>query len=231
MKAVLNYLSNISAGSVVKEGITWIVVLSLWTYTIVYAIQVLQSYSRLTELKNTNAQLKEKVALLNNTNGLTEEEIDQFNAAVTQLIPEQEDYFLLVNSLENLANETGFVLSDYTIDLSDTSSEKLSLTVKGRGDREAFLRFLESYNFASGRLITIESIDYYLVADSQEYSFNLNFYTQKPPETTEEPQTSGTDPSSLVSSVLVGDTQGSFTSLTDGDIQFIKEIITKTPLQ
>ena len=53
-----------------------------------------------------------------------------------------------------------------------------SITVTGIGDQDSFLKFLQNYNFAGGRLITAEKIEFNKGASGTS-NLVLNFYNKK----------------------------------------------------
>jgi hypothetical protein len=100
------------------------------------------------------------------------------NKFLSLLIPDSEDYFSIIVALERLSLQTHFIIVTYTINLKDSTSLKLSLTINGQGDPDAFLSFLKEYNFSGARLITIDKISY---SSQEQKGIELlaNFYTAK----------------------------------------------------
>ncbi|GAB4219118.1 MAG: hypothetical protein Fur009_3640 [Candidatus Microgenomates bacterium] len=104
---------------------------------------------------------------------IIEEDIKLLN----MLIPNIEDYFSIIYSLERLSSETGFAIVDYHVDVINSTKNSLQLTISGIGDSKSFLNFLEKYNFAGGRLITSNKIEF----DSNKNNaikLNLTFYSK-----------------------------------------------------
>ena len=93
---------------------------------------------------------------------------------MNKLIPDNEDFFSVISAIERLSKETNFVINQYTINLSESTPEKLSLAVTGDGNSETFLKLLENYNFVGGRLITLNTFDFN--NKGVQYSLNFNFY-------------------------------------------------------
>ena len=127
------------------------------------------------------AQLDQKRALLSSVHSQDLETLEQDLAFMNRLIPESENYFSIIQTLERLSVSTGFQVSSYTINLDNSSETKLSLMVNGEGSSEAFLRFLNSYSGDGGRFITIEQIS----LDPQQpngIQLNLNFYAKSSQE-------------------------------------------------
>lgn len=122
-----------------------------------------ESDAKVAVLKAEINELQQKKDFINYRKDLDEDSLDNIetiNNSLTQLFPETEDYFSVIIALERLSQKTNFIISSYTINLQSSTPEKLSLVITGQGDRESFLRFLQNYNFAGGRLITIDKISY-----------------------------------------------------------------------
>ena len=87
-------------------------------------------------------------------------DIDAMNALLSKLVPEKEDYFSIIDTFDRLSQSTGFIITSYSLDLTKSTKDKLSIAVEGTGDQNAFLNFLNNYSYGGGRLITVDSIDY-----------------------------------------------------------------------
>jgi len=101
--------------------------------------------------------LQTKYNLLNNPL-ILKENLDEDITFLNQLIPNAEDYFSIIYSLENLSQQTDFAIVSYNVNLSGSTNNRFKLIVSGTGDITSFMKFLENYNFAGGRLITAEKI-------------------------------------------------------------------------
>jgi len=131
-------------------------------------------------LENDIQMLKTKVDFINLQAKIQKEGIDTdtLNKLLGALVPEEEDYFSIITALDTLSTKTGFLITSYSLDLSRSSPTKLSISVEGTGDQAAFLKFLDSYSFGGGRLITVDSIDY----QTQGFftiKLAVNFYSGK----------------------------------------------------
>ena len=134
--------------------------------------------AKLAKLEADIKDLGLKKSILDASIGASLDEIDLDVTVMSKLIPEVEDYFSAIAALEELSAKTGFIITSYDIDLTNSEANKLSLNITGIGDQQSFINFLQQYNFEGGRLITTENIS--LGRDKSE-SFNLvlNFYNQK----------------------------------------------------
>lgn len=106
------------------------------------------------------------------------EKLDSDLKVLNKLIPNSEDYFSIIYALEKISQDTGFLITSYNINVLQSTSEKILLKVRGEGDTSSFLKFLDSYNFSGGRLITSDKI--FLNQENQNLiEINLAFYNKK----------------------------------------------------
>lgn len=112
---------------------------------------------RVDSLKVENTELANKVALINSAipeSGKLDEDVKFLNT----LIPDSEDYFSIIYALEKLSQKSSFRITDYTVNVGASTSEKLRISVDGIGNSQSFIDFLKDYNFSGGRLITSDKI-------------------------------------------------------------------------
>lgn len=107
-------------------------------------------------------------------------EVDQLVLLLDKLLPKSEDYYSIFRSLNSLALKTGVNLRSYSIPFSPSSSEKTVVNVIGQGTPELITNFLNSYQYTSGRLITMDNIQF--SPETSELSFTLNFYSKNIPD-------------------------------------------------
>lgn len=124
------------------------------------------------------AELQNKANRVRENSKIDPNVLDEMNGTLLKLIPDEEDYFLVINALEKLSRETRFSLLRYSINLSSTNAEKLSLTIDGSGDIDAFLTLLQRYKFGGERLITNESLEF-APDNLSSVKIILNFYHKK----------------------------------------------------
>jgi len=131
-------------------------------------------------LKTDIKELKAKVDLIKLKGKLKNEgiDIDSINKLLLNLVPEEEDYFSIVTALEKISLETNFFITEYIVNLNKSKSTNISMTIYGLGNNDAFLNFLKNYNFAGGRLIAINEIDFSSKTPKGN-KLNLNFYSGK----------------------------------------------------
>lgn len=153
--------------AIIRKNSTYILFLA--GFTVIFVISILFFISRfnettgkIEEVTKQNVDLKKKVDALQQTNQLLNQgvNIEEMNKIFSTLIPDIEDYFSILYALEKLAGDTKFIVTDYTINVSASTANILSITVTGEGDTNVFLNFLKDYNFSGARLITVDKIDF-----------------------------------------------------------------------
>lgn len=112
---------------------------------------------KISTLKTELNQLQNKVTLMN-TAIPSSEKLEEDLGFLNKLIPNIEDYFSIVYSLEKLSQKSNFIITSYSVVVGKSIPGKLKLDVTGMGDSQAFIDFLKNYNFGGGRLITSDKI-------------------------------------------------------------------------
>ena len=103
-------------------------------------------------------------------------DIDKLNKIFFLLLPNSQDYFSIILALESISKKTNFVVTSYSLNPRESSSNRLSISITGFGDRNAFLNFVENYNFISNRLITIDQLEFSELNPNSDKKISLNFY-------------------------------------------------------
>ncbi len=136
-------------------------------------------------LEDKIKSLEKRKSLIEYTKNLKNRNIniELINQYLNSLIPNTEDFFSITAALENLSHETGFIIINYDLGPIDGNRKTVSLTITGIGNMDTFLEFLKKYRFNSGRLITIDKIDYspenLNQTSTAEKKLYLTFYSQK----------------------------------------------------
>jgi len=143
-------------------------------------------YSQFNRQKKEVELLQDEIAMLGDrfntlkyNKTLTQDQIKDYNKLLSSLIPETEDFFSIIYALEAISNASGFKISDYSIDITATTKERLTLTANGKGDTNAFLKFLQEYQFVGGRLVTTDKIVYRGEKNAADTKITLNFYSKR----------------------------------------------------
>ncbi len=150
-----------------------------------YIQQIKQFNKQKSILKDKIESSEKRKSLIELANNLKNRDIDVelINQYLNSLIPNNENFFSIITALENLSQETGFMIINYNLDFIDTNSKTVSLKITGIGDMDTFLEFLKNYRFNGGRLITINKIDYYPEDQTNsltnEKNLYLTFYSQQ----------------------------------------------------
>ena len=162
-----------------KVAVSTFVVVVLLIITLTVAIVIgLRLYGDYTTLQLRSQEIEDartSVRLIQNNKTLVSQNIDKYNEILEKVIPDKESYFLVITALEQLAARTGVRVASYSIDLTSTTEEKLTLEVEIEGDLASIENFMKEYQFAGGRLITNERLSLNL-KDLQNTSFSLNFF-------------------------------------------------------
>jgi len=161
----------------------WIILVTLFVF---FMMILLVNYSftafslaRIEEanLKEETKILKNRVDIIKTNSQLKADQIRIFNQVLSTLIPDNEDTFTIIYALEKIGAETGFVISNYTVNVSASTQNKISLVVSGKGNINTFMEFLKNYNYIGGRLATSETIQF--SGTNVDTQVNLNFYNKK----------------------------------------------------
>jgi len=147
----------------IKQNAVYIISIFFLLVMIVFAIiidldRISSSELKIKALTKEVGLLQKKANLFQTTIPPTEK-LDEDIKLLNSLIPNIEDYFSVIYSLETLSQKTGFFIVDYSVNVSKSSVDKLRLSVIGNGDSSSFIKFLDQYNFAGGRLITSDKIE------------------------------------------------------------------------
>jgi hypothetical protein len=108
-------------------------------------------------LKAELNQLQNKITLMN-TVIPSSHKLDEDLSFLNTSIPNIEDYFSIIYALEKLSQQSNFIITEYSVNMRDSTNEKLKLEIIGMGDSQSFINFLKNYNFGGGRLITSDKI-------------------------------------------------------------------------
>lgn len=103
-------------------------------------------------------------------------DLDKLNKIFFLLVPNSENYFSIVLALERISKKTNFIITRYSLNPKESSSNRLSIAITGFGDRNAFLNFVENYNFIGNRLITIDKLEFSESNLNTDKKIFLNFY-------------------------------------------------------
>jgi len=114
-------------------------------FSLSFIKKIAQASTSISTLTQEISDLKKKSQLVSYKQEIINEGIDlaQTNKLFTKLIPNEEDFFSVITALEKISLETNFLIVNYSINLKSSTKNKLSLTVEGKGDQDAFFKFLK----------------------------------------------------------------------------------------
>ncbi len=166
-----------------KENLGYFGVLTGLILTTIVLFTVLsgklsENQTSIEKLEKETNELQDKQNLIVAITSESTNTLDEDVKIMQSLIPDFEDYFSILYTLDQLSQKTGFVINSYSINLGESSLNKLQVVVSGVGSPDSFLKFLQEYNVGGGRLITTEKIE--LNSDeSESFKLNLTFYNKK----------------------------------------------------
>lgn len=142
---------------------------------IYFGIQLRTTYTEMIATQDKVQQMKASITLIRNNQTIFNGRIDEYNEILEQLIPDNESYFSVISTLEQLSERTGVVINSYSVNLASTTEEKLTLTVVIEGNAESLQQFIQTYRYAGGRLLTTDGL---VMTPNQleSITFSLNFY-------------------------------------------------------
>lgn len=166
----------------IKENIYYIIgnifIFALIIIAIKIGLTESSSYNeKIKTLKTELGPLQNEVNLMQTTIP-SSDKLDEDLKFLNTLIPNAEDYFSIIYSLEKLSQKTNFIVTSYSVNVGNSTSETLRLSVTGTGDSQSFIEFLKRYNFEGDRLITSDKIK--LDPNfSGSLTIDLTFYAKK----------------------------------------------------
>ena len=140
-----------------------------------------KTFDAQTEYASSSANIestKGSVLLIKNNKTLLNKELTVYIDTLNNLIPDTESYFRVIDALEQLEKAHNVNVDSYSIDLQQTTEEKMSLELAIQGSKEDIESLIGSYQFISGRLITNDSLNINLV-ESNSISFPISLYHKK----------------------------------------------------
>lgn len=143
-----------------------------------FSFQVVSVNQQIDDARFQRDKLYQEISYFKVARDLATEDVETYNSMLLQLIPEIEDYFSIIASLERLSIYTGIDISRYSISLADANSDKFALSILGTVPPELFQTFLDNYQYGTGRLVTIESISY-TTSEQNNVRLTLNLYSRK----------------------------------------------------
>lgn len=169
---------NFALARILKENMLYAVALILFIGMLV-VVSTKNVQSILETNKKTDA-IKVEIADLQKQNDTivrySPEELDKLVITLNRLLPSNEDYFSIFNSLEVMGTNTGVTFTSFSSPFSGTSTDGVLVSAEASGTVSSFLNFLEQYQLAGTRVATIEDITINPPASSA--IFRLKFHSK-----------------------------------------------------
>lgn len=153
---------------------------------IIILFMMLFSFNNLQSTKDKNNLLTQEVLTLKNRrdNVLVNMKIlnengdfENYNQVLGMLVPESEDFFSIIYTLQQLSQQSGLKIEDYVVSIGRSTNQKTSITITYVDDQASFMKFLDLYQYSGGRLVTIPKINW--KSDSSgKTKVVLNFYSK-----------------------------------------------------
>jgi len=149
--------------TLIKENLIYFVVnMLLFIVALVFLLynmdEIPKRQASISLLDKEISDLKNKTKILESKGSASDEDLQNYSVLLNNLVPNTEDYFSIIYALEKLSEDTGFLISSYSINLQGSTGQKTKLKIVGKGNKDAFLKFLEKYNYGGGRFITSDKI-------------------------------------------------------------------------
>lgn len=169
---------NFALARILKEHILYAVALLLFT-----GMLVVLSTKNVQSIVATNKKIevvKKEISDLQKQNDTivrySPEELDKLVQTINRILPSNEDYFSIFNSLEVMGANTGVAFTSFSSPFSGTSTDGVLVSAEASGTVTSFLNFLEQYQLAGTRVATIEDITINPPASSA--IFRLKFHSK-----------------------------------------------------
>lgn len=154
-----------------------VLILILILFFVFNTHRITQNRQKVIALTKEVDMLRKKLNTLNSSN-YSNADLKKYLTFLNTLIPNSEDYFSIIYSLEEISQKTNFIVTSYDINLKQSTANKLKLIISGTGDRQNFMNFLKSYTFSGGRLITSDKIELNSQVD-KVIKVDVTFYNKK----------------------------------------------------
>ncbi|OGK15593.1 hypothetical protein A3H80_03760 [Candidatus Roizmanbacteria bacterium RIFCSPLOWO2_02_FULL_37_19] len=122
------------------------------------------------------ARLEQRRAVLTQYRNIN---IDELITLVNTIFPNTEDRFSIFGAMDNLEVITGVPITDYSSPFTGHAIDETVISAHGRANETAFMNFLKDYPYLSGRLITLDKINFN--PKENLINFSIVFHTRDIP--------------------------------------------------
>lgn len=176
LKLTINLKDNISRYYAGVAAIWAVAVIFFVAFAVLFFFSM-NTYNEVQLAKDDLDTKKTEASYITLAEELAQSKVNGYNDLLRLLIPESEDYFSIIASLERMSIRTGLKITRYNLNLPTAGQEKFTLTIVGTVQIDELPRFLNTYKFGTRRLVTIENIQ---VTNQPENNvrFTMNFYSK-----------------------------------------------------
>jgi len=176
------YFNTKSIGQFLKNEWTLLLMAAAFLVLVFLVIMSYRSQSdnllKLAQMQSDINQLKSRASALQQSQAVSVSELEGASQVLSQLVPDSEDSFSIIYALEKIASASGFIIDSYSLSPKLKGMGKVTVDIRGSGDINAFMKFLEVYKFAGSRFVTSDKMDY-SGSKAVAKTITLNFYSDK----------------------------------------------------
>lgn len=176
-KLKLDFSDNVSR-YYSKVMALWAVALAFLGIAAFLFFQSMDTYALVEIRKQDFDAAQTELSYVTTAQTVAEQNVTAYNTLLSRLVPPTEDYFSVVASMERLSLRTGIEITRYSINLPEDGTEIYPLSIVATIPVEDFDRFLDTYRFGTGRLVTISAMNFSNQA-SGNVRFTMNFYSKE----------------------------------------------------
>lgn len=143
-------------------------ILLILIFLIFFLIRKQEISNKISSLKSENYQLAEKLKILEELDNVNINDVENY---LNNVIPNQDNIFTIISSLNELSKNSGIIISNYEIKNTNVNSDKIKIKINFITND--VLKFLEEYQKKSKRLIIITDVE--IKPDQEKHTLVLNF--------------------------------------------------------
>lgn len=169
---------NFALTRLLKENALYAVALVL--FGVILAVVATQQVAAIVQTNQKITKIQKEIADLNKQNETivkySIDDLDKLSAKLNQLLPNDEDYFSIFNSLEKMGATTGVLFTSFSSPFSGATPDGVLVVAEASGSVSSFLGFLDQYQLAGTRVATIENVS--INPPASTAVFQLKFHSK-----------------------------------------------------
>ncbi len=169
---------NFALTRLLKENALYAV--AIVVFIVILAVVATQQVAAIVQTNQKISTIQGEIAELNKQNETivkySPEDLDKLVSTLNQLLPNNEDYFSIFNSLEKMGTTTGVTFNSFSSPFSGTSPDGVLVVAEASGSVSSFLSFLDQYQLAGTRVATIENVS--INPPASTAVFQLKFHSK-----------------------------------------------------